>query len=317
MTKLYTAASDRFDVYYNQALEKYLLDQVKDDEVILYLWRNDRTVVIGKNQDAYSECKTETLSADGGFLARRISGGGAVYHDKGNLNFTFICKRDLFDISRQDQIILNALDHLGIHAEKNGRNDLVIEGRKFSGHAYYRGKENCFHHGTIMLEVDEEALERYLYVSLAKLHSKAVKSVRSRVINLKQVKEDLNLDMLQKALIVSFEEMYQNKAEACPVDEAAVMKERDFFSSEEWIYGPSVNLKFRKEARFDWGTVRILYDLEDDRISDLKIYTDAMDHDLAKDLEERLIGTKLSELMLSDDETGDVIRILKEEEYEI
>ena len=108
MTKLYAVASDTFDVYYNQALEKYLLDQVKQDEVILYLWRNDRTVVIGKNQDAYSECKTDALTHDGGFLARRISGGGAVYHDQGNLNFTFLCRKDLFDIERQDQIILNA-----------------------------------------------------------------------------------------------------------------------------------------------------------------------------------------------------------------
>ena len=310
-------ASESFDVYYNQALEKYLLDQVGKDEVILYLWRNDMTVVIGKNQDAYSECKTEALTHDGGFLARRISGGGAVYHDKGNLNFTFICKRDLFDISRQDQIILNALNHLDIHAEKNGRNDLVIEGRKFSGHAYYWGKENCFHHGTIMLEVNEEALERYLNVSLAKLHSKAVKSVRSRVINLKQVKEDLDLDMLKDALTASFEEMYQNKAEAYPIDEEAVLKERGFFASEEWTLGPLVDLKFRKETRFDWGTIRVLYDLEDDRISGLKIYTDAMDHDLAQDLEEKLIGKKLSELTLSDDKTGDVVRLLKEEEYEI
>ena len=125
MTKLYAVASESFDVYYNQALEKYLLDQVGKDEIILYLWRNDRTVVIGKNQDAYSECRIETLTHDGGFLARRISGGGAVYHDQGNLNFTFLCRKDLFNIERQDQIILNALNHLDIKAEKNGRNDLT------------------------------------------------------------------------------------------------------------------------------------------------------------------------------------------------
>ena len=317
MTKLYAVASDTFDVYYNQALEKYLLDQVKQDEVILYLWRNDRTVVIGKNQDAYSECKTEVLTHDGGFLARRISGGGAVYHDQGNLNFTFICKKNLFDIDRHDQIILSVLNRFGIKAEKNGRNDLVIDGRKFSGHAYYKGKGNCFHHGTIMLEVNQEALEKYLNVSILKLHSKAVKSVRSRVINLKQIREDLNLKMLKEALILSFEQMYGSEVSDYPLNEEEIEKRRSFFANEEWIYGTVIDLKYRKQARFDWGTVRILYDLDDDRINDLKIYTDAMNQDLADDLEERLIGRKLCELGISEDETGDVIRLLKEENYEI
>ena len=317
MTKLYAVASDRFDVYYNQALEKYLLDQVGQDEIILYLWRNDRTVVIGKNQDAYSECRIETLTHDGGFLARRISGGGAVYHDQGNLNFTFLCRKDLFDIERQDQIILDALNSLGIKAEKNGRNDLTIDGRKFSGHAYYKGRENCFHHGTIMLEVNEEALEKYLNVSMLKLHSKAVKSVRSRVINLKQIREDLDLEMLKDALILSFKQMYGSGISEYPLDEAEIEKNRAFFADQEWIYGPAIELKYRKQARFDWGTVRILYDLEDDRICDLKIYTDAMDQDLADDLEERLIGRRLNELSVSADETGDVISLMKEVNHEI
>ncbi|MBO4919570.1 MAG: lipoate--protein ligase [Erysipelotrichaceae bacterium] len=317
MIKLYAVASEGFDVYYNQALEKYLLDQVEKDEVILYLWRNDRTVVIGKNQDAYSECKIETLTHDGGFLARRISGGGAVYHDQGNLNFTFLCRKNLFNVERQDEIILNALNLLGIKAEKNGRNDLTVDGRKFSGHAYYKGKENCFHHGTVMLEVNQEALEKYLNVSMLKLHSKAVKSVRSRVINLKQIRKDLDLNMLKDALILSFEEMYGSKVLDYPLDKAEIEKNRAFFTDQEWIYGPAIELKYRKQARFDWGTVRILYDLEDDRIFDLKIYTDAMDQDLADDLEEKLIGRKLNELNISEDETGDVIRLLKEENHEI
>ncbi|MBQ1533895.1 MAG: lipoate--protein ligase [Erysipelotrichaceae bacterium] len=317
MTKLYAVASDRFDVYYNQALEKQLLDRAGEDEIILYLWRNDKTVVIGKNQDAYSECNTEALNHDGGFLARRISGGGAVYHDRGNLNFTFVCKKDLFDIDRQDQIILDALNHLGIRAMKNGRNDLLIDDRKFSGHAYYRGKENCFHHGTIMLEVNEEALEKYLNVSMLKLRSKAVKSVRSRIVNLKQIRNDLDLDMLKEAMILAFERMYGSKISEYPFDEKEIEKKRSFFADKQWIYGPVIDLKYKKQARFDWGTVRILYELNDGRISDLKVYTDALKQDLAEDLEESLIGKRICELDISDDETGDVISLLKEENNEI
>ena len=312
MIRLFTVRSDGFDVYRNQALEKYLLDRVKEDEIILYLWRNDKTVVIGKNQDAYSECRIEVLNEDGGFLARRISGGGAVYHDKGNLNFTFICKRDLFDVARQDEIILNALEHLGIIAEKNGRNDLTVDGKKFSGHAYYRGRENCFHHGTLMIEVNEEAMGKYLNVSLKKLHSKAITSIRSRVMNLKQVKEDLNADMLEDALIHSFEEIYLAKSEEYFADEAEVLKEEAFFASKDWILGPRVALMKMKEERFCWGTVKVLYELKGKMISALKIYTDAMDPDLAADLEERLIGKDLRELEVSDNETGDVIGLLKE-----
>ena len=317
MTRLYIARSDRFDVYYNQALEKHLLDQIKQDEVVLYLWQNDRTVVIGKNQDAYGECKIETLNHDGGFLARRISGGGAVYHDIGNLNFTFICNRDLYDLDRQDQIILNALDLLGIKAEKNGRNDLVIDGKKFSGHAYYKGKENCLHHGTIMLEVDQEALERYLNVSLLKLRSKAVKSVRSRVINLKQIRPDLDLDMLKKALILSYEEMYGGKAWEYQFAETEIVAGRTFFAGKEWIYGPEFSLKYSRQARFDWGTVKVLYDLEDGMIGDLKIYTDALDQDLAEELEKELKYRKLDGLKASGSKAEDVISLLKEVNYEI
>ncbi|MBQ1691929.1 MAG: lipoate--protein ligase, partial [Erysipelotrichaceae bacterium] len=167
MIKLRVFVSESLDVYHNQAIEKYFLDRIEDDEVILYLWQNDRTIVIGANQDAYGECDIEKLEKDGGHLARRITGGGAVYHDKGNLNFTFITPKALYDLSKQEEVILKALDCLGIKAAKTGRNDLVIDGRKFSGHAYYKGKRSCLHHGTLMLEVDEGRLQDYLRVSLA------------------------------------------------------------------------------------------------------------------------------------------------------
>ena len=320
MIKLRVFVSEGLDVYHNQAIEKYFLDRIEDDEVILYLWQNDRTIVIGANQDAYGECDIEKLEKDGGHLARRITGGGAVYHDKGNLNFTFITPKALYDLSKQEEVILKALDCLGIKAAKTGRNDLVIDGRKFSGHAYYKGKRSCLHHGTLMLEVDEGRLQDYLRVSLAKLHSKNVASVRSRIINLKSVREDLDLDTLKKALIHSAELIYETKAEPYTVfDQDELTKLEVQFKDDKWRYGKLYKEGRVVEKRFDFGTVRIVYVMEEDQIKDLSVFTDALDTDLFDGLEKRLIGKRIDEIDTEKEnkESRAVIESLKEDFNEI
>ena len=320
MIKLRVFVSESLDVYHNQAIEKYFLDRIEDDEVILYLWQNDRTIVIGANQDAYGECDIEKLEKDGGHLARRITGGGAVYHDKGNLNFTFITPKALYDLSKQEEVILKALDCLGIKAAKTGRNDLVIDGRKFSGHAYYKGKRSCLHHGTLMLEVDEGRLQDYLRVSLAKLHSKNVASVRSRIINLKSVREDLDLDTLKKALIHSAELIYETKAEPYTAfDQDELTKLEAQFKDGKWRYGKLYKEGRVVEKRFDFGTVRIVYVMEEDQIKDLSVFTDALDTDLFDGLEKRLIGKRINEIDTKKEnkESKAVIESLKEDFNEI
>ena len=318
MNRLSLCLSDSFDVFYNQAIELYLLENVKADEVILYLWQNANTIVIGKNQDAYSECDIRSFEKDNGSLARRISGGGAVYHDTGNLNFTFITSRRDFDVPKQDEVILSALKGLGIRAEKNGRNDLLVEGKKFSGHAYHKGKDACLHHGTLMLEVDEEKLSKYLRVSKLKLHSKNVSSLRSRIINLKSVKQDLDVETMKKALITSAEEVYGlDHQRIGPVDEGKIVSYREQFKDEHWRYGRRYLLEKEKEGRFDWGTVKACFSEKDGRIEDLIVYTDAMDETLFDGFEKTLIGKKISELDSEKKEERDVIALLKEVENEI
>ena len=170
--------SNQFSPYRNLAVEEYLLLHCEDKECILYLWQNQNTVVIGRNQNAWKECRTTKLEEEGGHLARRLSGGGAVYHDLGNINFTFLISKEEYDLDRQLQVIIGAMEILGLKAEKSGRNDILIDGKKFSGNAFYEQEKHCYHHGTIMVGVNMETLSRYLTVSKDKLKSKGVDSVK-------------------------------------------------------------------------------------------------------------------------------------------
>ena len=193
------------DPYTNLAIEACLMGSARSGEPVLYLWQNERTVVIGRNQCASAECDVERLEREGGHLARRRSGGGAVYHDLGNLCFTFVTTPEEYDQAAQTGVILDAVRALGIDAERTGRNDLVVgDGRKFSGHAYqHTGVASC-HHGTIMVAVDVDALGRYLTVSPEKLRAKGVRSVRSRVTNLRALDPGITVEDLKDALRSAF-----------------------------------------------------------------------------------------------------------------
>ena len=196
------------DPYENLALEEALLDRVRPGELILYLWQNERTVVIGRNQNPWKECRTALLAEEGGRLARRLSGGGAVFHDLGNLNFTFLMAAEDYDLPRQLTVLERACQSLGIPAQRSGRNDLLADGRKFSGNAFYKHNGKAYHHGTLMVDVDLEKVQRYLSPSRAKLAAKGVDSVRSRVVNLREFVPCLTIAALSDALTAALAEVY-------------------------------------------------------------------------------------------------------------
>ena len=279
--------------YRRLALEKYLTFHVQEGECILYLWQNIRTVVIGKNQNAWKECRVSKLTADGGFLVRRLSGGGAVYHDRGNLNFTFCVRKKDYDISRQTRVILAAVQSLGIPAEMTGRNDLTAEGRKFSGNAYYESGAYCYHHGTLMLDVDREALSAYLNVPKEKLQSKGVDSVRSRVVNLKELCPGLTREILSEALKEAFSKEYGLPVSVYDprrLDPEELRKDTLFFSSEEWIFGRKLPFTHRIQARFDWGGIELLLEVNEGKIVDCICHSDAMNQETAARIPEMLKG---------------------------
>jgi lipoate-protein ligase A len=274
-------------------LEEYLLLNVADDECILYLWQNENTVVIGRNQNPWKECKVRELEESGGRLARRLSGGGAVYHDMGNLNFTFLATKGNYNVDRQLEVIIKAVNNLGVPAMKSGRNDITVEDRKFSGNAFYSSGEKCYHHGTILVEVDMPSLSKYLNVSKAKLKSKGVDSVKSRVTNLNEYVPNLTIDRLRNELINAFGETYGSKP--VQIDEGQLPKDilllgTDKFSSWEWKYGRKIEFSDSIEKRFVWGDIELQFVVEAGIIKNCRAYSDALDTELFEQIPKCLAG---------------------------
>ena len=279
--------------YRNLALEEHLLSCLRSDEALLYLWQNDHTVVIGRNQNALREVNLSRLRADGGHLARRLSGGGAVYHDLGNLNFTFIVPKGVYDLARQTRVILEAARLLGAPAEASGRNDILVGGRKFSGNAYYRRGETWYHHGTLLVDSDLEALGRYLNVSPEKLAARGVASVRNRVCNLREAAPGATVDAARRAMAETFQTMYDEKVEIFDEDRLdfnAIREIERRISSDNYLIGENFPLSLSLQRRFAWGGLELALNVHAGRISDCRAYSDAMEESEIAALPGRLTG---------------------------
>jgi len=275
--------SPSFNPWYNLALEEHLFRQVERNQVILYLWQNQNTVVIGRHQNAWKECRCSQLEQDGGKLARRLSGGGAVFHDLGNLNFTFIMDRAQYDLEKQLRVILEAAKKFNINAEFSGRNDITVEGRKFSGNAFYFEHDKAYHHGTILINVDIHKLSAYLQISKEKIASKGVDSVQARVGNLSTFQPGISIGSMKEALIESFKELYGNNL-AVPFSVYGTSYDLQElylkYSSWEWLYGKTPSFDIVMETRFSWGGIELGLSLKNGLITEAKIYSDAMNSHL-------------------------------------
>ena len=279
------------DPYVNLATERVLLDTVDNESLILYLWQNQNTVVIGKNQNAFSECRTELLREEGGRLARRLSGGGAVFHDLGNLNFTFLCSTENLDVSKHMQVIRRACLLAGIEAELSGRNDILADGKKFSGSAFYNSRGRSYHHGTLLIRADLCKLERYLTPPKAKLETKGIKSVRSRVINLSELSPSLTCDTMRAHLLTAAGEVYglvPRSIEAIDRERIAAYAER--FGNGEYLYGSPIPFNVSCAGRLPCGHAELGLCVKDVRITDLALYTDALDTELPATVRQALVS---------------------------
>ena len=293
--------SKKTDPAYNLALEEYIFEQMDKDQSYFMLWQNDNTIVVGKYQNTAEEVNREFADAQGIRVVRRLSGGGAVYHDKGNLNFTFITdQEELSDFNFQVFVkpVINALSELGVDAEFTGRNDIVIEGCKFSGNSQYAKGGRVLHHGCILLDSNLDILRDALHVRKAKFTSKSVKSVRSRVttinehaprrITMEEFKEALKRQVFSKNDITEY--MLTEDDEAAVID---LMHRK--YETWKWNYGFYKEYSIRREEKFDRGLVTCDMDVEHGVISDIHLSGDFFGSGDIRELEEKLKGVPLDE----------------------
>ena len=245
------------DPWYNMSFDEYCLEQYLSDDDYFYLWRNRPSVIIGLNQNAYSEVNLAYLESHGIRLARRVTGGGAVYHDLQNLNYTFIGR----EVTPQPMV--EALRSLGVPAELTGRNDIYVEGRKVSGYARRVWHDRQIIHGTLMYDVDLDTLSRVLDVPGSKMEAKGIASVHSRVANLKDyLPQFASLDEVQAAL---HRILAAGDGELSFGEErrAAVQRISDEkFSTWEWLYGRSREADIVRSGRLPCGTVEVRLSLD-------------------------------------------------------
>lgn len=293
--------TDCVDPYENLALEELLFEQ-QGDGITFYLWQNERTVVIGRNQNAWRECRAELLESEEGKLARRSSGGGAVFHDLGNLNFTFLLPREEYDLVRQLSVIQQAAASFGIETSFTGRNDLVLTetGEKFSGNAFRISSTTALHHGTILISADFSKLGRYLAPSQLKLEAKGVKSVVSRVTNLNRQSAELTVERMKSALRDAFEAEY-GSAEHLRLDELDLRRLnaiREKYASWDWRFGSTPAFNVSYENRFTFGCLELLLNVQNGVVASATCFTDAMDAALPERLEKLLKGCSYSSTAL-------------------
>lgn len=295
------------DPAFNLALEQYVFDCMDRSKEYFMLWQNDNTVVIGKNQNAFAEVNQKVADAKNISVVRRLSGGGAVYHDMGNLNFTFILDaKDATDLDIRlfCQPIAALLRSLKVPAEVNGRNDITIDGKKFSGNSQYLKQGRIMHHGTLMFDSDLSVVADVLHVSQDKFQSKAAKSVKSRVTNIAPyLPAGFTLDEFKHLLlqyILKTNEIHPyvfSDAELSAIEK--IKAER--YATWEWNYGHSPSYHVEKSRRFEnCGKVEIHMNTADGVITALQFFGDFFGVRDTAELAQRLLHTKLERKALED-----------------
>ena len=292
----------------NLAIEEYILknmDIEQDDFLLFYI--NQPSIIIGKNQNTIEEINTDYVEENGVIVVRRLSGGGAVYHDLNNLNFSFLTKDDgnsFHNYKKFTQPVVDALANLGVNSELSGRNDILVEGRKVSGNAQYATRGRMFSHGTLMFDLDIDAVVNSLKVKQDKIESKGIKSVRSRVANIidflpeKITVEQFRMEILKSIFGGEENIQYYELSEDDWKNIHALSEER--YQKWEWNYGKSPRFNTHKEKRFPSGSIDIRLEVNKGIIEEIKIFGDFFGVGDVTEVEALLKGTRYDRKEIAD-----------------
>lgn len=292
--------SSSINPYYNLALEEFAFNDLEDN--VFMLWQNDNTIVLGKYQNAIEEVSAKYVKENQVNVVRRLSGGGAVYHDLGNINFTFITRNNwdnYFKFEYFTQTIVEFLKTLNVNVEFNSRNDLIVDGKKFSGNSAYMKNGNTLHHGTILFDSNLETLVLALNVNDAKIESKAIKSVRNRVTNLKEhLEKDLTIEGFKNALIEFVFNKYNGIEQYVLSDEENKKindRAENYYMTKKWVYGESPDCNVKKFRKHSSGLYSLHMNVERNQIMKMNLYGDFFATEDIGCILEKFVGKDLSE----------------------
>jgi lipoate---protein ligase len=283
----------------NLAIEEYALKNLDIDETYLLFYINEPSIIIGKNQNTIEEINTEYVENNGIHVVRRLSGGGAVYHDLGNLNFSFITKDDgesFHNFRKFTEPVVNALRKLGVDAELSGRNDLLAEGRKISGNAQFSTRGRMFSHGTLLFDSEIESVVSALNVKKDKIESKGIKSIRSRVANISEfLSEKVTIEQFRSLLLKNIFEGLDDIPEYVLTEQDwekihELSKER--YQNWDWNYGKSPKFNLQHSHRFPVGQIDVRFEVNKGIIENCKIYGDFFGVGDVTEIEDKLTGIK-------------------------
>ena len=301
---MYIIKNDSNDPRYNLALEEHVFRNVELNGGCLMVWRNKPSVIVGRYQNTHEEVNHDFITEHGIEVIRRITGGGAVYHDLGNINFSFIDQstNSTINFAAYNQKVIHALAQIGVQAELNSRNDIVIDGKKFSGNAQVIHKGKVLHHGTFLYDTQLDHVQHALRPDAKNYESKGIKSVRSRVTNVSNyLQEKVTTEEFMEILAA-------NLSTDCDVQEY-VLHDRDRssisqmytekYSTWEWNYGSSPAFNFKKTSYLPWGKIEVRLDIDQGMIKSVKTYGDFFGIEDIADFENMLVGVRYDKLSVT------------------
>ena len=289
----------------NLAIEEYALKNLDIEDTYLLFYINEPSIIIGKNQNSVEEINTKYVEDNGIHVVRRLSGGGAVYHDHGNLNFSFITKDDgesFHNFKKFTAPVVEALKSLGVEAEMSGRNDILAEGRKISGNAQFSTRGRMFSHGTLLFDSEIEHVVSALNVKKDKIESKGIKSIRSRVANIKEfLKEEITIEQFRQLLLEAiFKSKDIPKYELTEEDWKNIHElSKERYQNWDWNYGKSPKFNLQHSHRFPVGQIDVRLDVTKGKIENCKIYGDFFGVGDVSEVENLLSGVKYEKAEIS------------------